>query len=225
MKSIPTCLALSLGLLTISGVSQAALISEDGGQLVYDTALNITWLANADLAATNTFGISGIAADSKMTWTTAQSWIGAMNADNYLNYNDWRLPTTLQPDASCSTQTSGISYGTGCTGSEMGQLFYNELGGVAGSDILTTHNANLALFNNATSGVYWSGTEFLPASQAWNFYFSNGLQLENYESASDYVWAVLPGNAAVVPLPTAAWLFSSGLIGLIGFARRRQTGT
>jgi len=42
---------------------------------------------------------------------------------------DWRLPTTLQPDASCSTQSDpggGLPLqgsGYGCTGSEMGHLF------------------------------------------------------------------------------------------------------
>ncbi|MBT8120578.1 MAG: VPLPA-CTERM sorting domain-containing protein, partial [Gammaproteobacteria bacterium] len=30
------------------------------------------------------------------------------------------------------------------------------------------------------------------------------------------------GNPAVVPVPAAAWLFGSGLIGLIGVARRKK---
>lgn len=222
MKAITTTFVLSLTLLTASGVSQAALISEDGGQLVYDTALSITWLADADLAGTNTFGVSGILPSGNMTWTTAQSWIGAMNTANYLGYNDWRLPTTVQPDATCSIQSSGVSSGSGCTGSEMGQLFYNELGGVAGNDIATTHNDNLALFQNVHSDVYWSGTEYVPNSSAWDFYLSNGSQLTDTEDSSLYAWAVRPGDVAVVPLPAAAWLFGSGLLGLIGIARRKK---
>ena len=31
-----------------------------------------------------------------------------------------------------------------------------------------------------------------------------------------------PGNWEVVPIPPAVWLFGSGLIGLIGIARRRK---
>ena len=54
-------------------------------------------------------------------------WIKAMNTANYLGFTDWRLPTTAQPDATCSLQNflgfPGQSGGTGCTGSEMGHLF------------------------------------------------------------------------------------------------------
>ena len=137
--------------------AHAALQSRLNGQVVYDTDLNVTWLANANLAATNTFGVSGILKGSKaglMSWTTAQKWIAAMNAANYLGYNNWELPTTLQPDASCGTQSSlrGVeclifghfrlqpdascartSFGVSCTGSMMGHLFYTELGGGVGS--------------------------------------------------------------------------------------------
>ncbi len=74
----------------------AALVSRLGGQGVYDTVLNVTWLADASLAASNTFGVSGIGISEgiipvgAMTWTTAQSWIGAMNTANYPGHNDWR---------------------------------------------------------------------------------------------------------------------------------------
>ena len=106
-----------------ASTASAALIQEGGGALVYDTVHNITWLANANLAATNTFNVSSINADGTMTWDTAESWIAAMNTADYRGYSDWRLPTTLQPDPSCDDQSGGVSSGYNCTGSEMGQLF------------------------------------------------------------------------------------------------------
>lgn len=205
-----------------SSVSHAALVDRGGG-LIYDTALNITWLANADLAATNTFGLV-FGADGSMNWTTAQSWIGAMNTNNYLGYSDWRLPTTLQPDATCSSQSGGSS-GAYCTGSEMGQLFYNELGGVPGQNISTIHNnANYNLFTNVQDSFYWSGTEYAPdTTYAWYFNMGNGDQGVDNKLNGDYVWAVRPGDVAAVPIPAAVWLFGSGLLGLLGVTRRQKT--
>jgi len=40
----------------------------------------------------------------------------------------------------------------------------------------------------------------------------------NYEGIDDFVFGV----ASPVPIPSAVWLFGSGLIGLIGFARRKK---
>lgn len=40
----------------MSGAAQAAL-HDRGGDLIYDDVLNITWLRDANLAATNTFGL------------------------------------------------------------------------------------------------------------------------------------------------------------------------
>src|ERR1035438_5147029 len=98
MQKKPLILALLAGL-ALFGAGQAALI-DNGGGLIYDSVLNITWLQNANLAASNTFGVSGIGADGSMTWNTAQSWIGAMNAADYLGQSDWRLPTTSQANGS-----------------------------------------------------------------------------------------------------------------------------
>lgn len=65
----------------------AALVAHSKGRTVYDTVNNVTWLANANLAATQTFGVSGINRDGSMSWDTAQAWIAAMNAANYLGSN------------------------------------------------------------------------------------------------------------------------------------------
>ena len=59
-------------LLIIALPAQSALISRLGGQAVYDDQLNITWLADANLAASNTFGIGGISGGA-MNWNTANN--------------------------------------------------------------------------------------------------------------------------------------------------------
>jgi hypothetical protein len=207
--------------LAIPLTTHAALIDRGNG-LIYDTDFNITWLANANLAATNTFGVSGINALGYMDWNTAQSWIGAMNSADYLGYNDWRLPTTLQPDASCMDQTSDKSFGYNCQGSEMGHLFYNELGGKVGTKISATHNANYNLFQDLQTNFYWSGTEYRPdTSHAWLFSFFFSDQVAPLKSHIGYTLAVRSGDVAAVPLPSAVWLFGAGLLGLIGVARRK----
>jgi subtilisin family serine protease len=174
--------------------SNGTLLSRLNGQAVYDPDRNITWLANANLAASNTFGVSGVRIQygGIMSWSTAQNWIAAMNAANYLGYSDWRLPTS----DTCS--------GYNCTGSEMGHLFYNKLGGVAGSDIGTTHNANYNLFQNIVSGPYWSGTEYAPDTDfAWIFSFYNGTKFYGGKGSEIYALAVRSGdvtNSACPPV-------------------------
>ncbi|QOJ31217.1 MAG: VPLPA-CTERM sorting domain-containing protein [Gammaproteobacteria bacterium] len=202
------------------GSVQAALLSRLGGQAVYDTDRNITWLANANLAASNTFGVTGIAVNGTMTWAKANEWIAAMNTANYLGVHDWRLPTTLQPDPSCHYQSGGGSYGVSCTGSEMGHLFYGELGGVGSQSIVTTHNANYSLFSNVQPSNYWSGTVYAPApgSFAWDINFGYGDQNYNLQVYAFHAWAVRPGD--IVPVPAAVWLFGSAM-GVFAMVRRR----
>jgi hypothetical protein len=194
------------------GLSFGALLDRGGG-LIYDTDLNITWLADANYART-----TGYVNDGLMAWASATSW--ATNLSYYdsvrgVTYDDWRLPT------------SDTCVGYNCTGSELGHLIYSELGGVAGQSIGTTHNANYSLFTNLRSSIYWSATvdAFDIYHSAWIFdtYWSGQGTL--LKTSTLYAWAVRPGDvaaaASAVPVPAAAWLFSSGLIGLIGVARRK----
>lgn len=189
----------------------AALVSRLGGQAVFDTDLNITWLADSNLAASNTFGVGGINPAGYMSWYTAQNWVGAMNSSAYLGFTDWRLPATVQPDASCSIQApSGASYGYNCTGSEMGHLFNVEEGGVANSS---------NLFTNVQSN-YWSETWSINPQYAWHF---DGYQNADSKDNLYYARVVRPGDIAAVPVPAAWWLFGSGLMGLAALTRRKIT--
>jgi uncharacterized protein DUF1566 len=171
--------------------AQAALVPHHNGQTVYDTVNHVTWLANANLAATQTFGVSGINRDGSMSWDTAQAWIAAMNAAHYLGSNRWSLPSTQLPDASCSQRPASAAFGFGCTGSEMGNLFYNELGSEKGSTIELKHNAKYNLFNNFQPYLYWSATQWTRVpNSAFSFSFGNGFQGTNVYVNDMYAMAI-----------------------------------
>ena len=209
--------ALLLAAMGFTSVSNAALVSRLGGLAYYDTEADLTWLADANAAGTT------------MNWADANAWAAGLDV---AGVTGWRLADTLQPDASCGSQSGSVSYGYNCTGSEMGNLFYNVLGGSAGSLITTTHNANYDLFSNIQSSAYWSATVYAPrTSSAWIFGMHYGSQTGTTKTNSTYAWAVQSGDAGLgwsssppsaVPVPAAVWLFGSGLLGLIGVARRKR---
>lgn len=226
MKNLASSLAMC-ALLAASGAAQAALVDRGGG-LIYDTDLNVTWLSNANLAATETFGLarnvdlgvniyggSYIFSDGRMTWSGAMKWIAAMNASNsgagYLGYSNWRLPTS---------DTCG---GYNCTGSEMGHLFLSELGEEAGQPLSSSSDPDKTLFTNLQSDIYWSGTEYAQNTEAWGFYTNYGVQGAPSKTNPVYALAVRSEQVAAVPVPAAAWLLGSGLLGLTGVARRKVT--
>lgn len=201
---------LALGALS---ATHAALIDRGGG-LIYDTDLDVTWLSDT------TIGGYGISWDGALIWAANFSYYDSVRD---VTYTDWRLP---KADTACSSYN--------CTGSELGHLFYNELGGVAGQTITTTHNDNYNLFQNISEWSYfWTGNEYAGfcdaewgyCFEAWDFYFYIGAQGHNLKTYTDYYrWAVRDGDVAgmsVVPVPAAFWLFGSGLLGLIGVAYRR----
>ena len=88
---------------------------------------------------------------------------------------------------------------------------------------------NTGPFSNLQSYIYWSATEYAPYNTigAWYFDFSQGIQRDYDKPFSGQAWAVHSDDVgtAVVPNPAAVWLFGSGLAGLIGIARRRQTAS
>ena len=224
MKKTLTGAGLLAGALLLGGgAAQAALVNYTAGgvDLVWDNdygTTGLTWLKNANLADTVDFGVSGIAADGRMTWAVAQNWITAMNAANYAGTNDWRLWSALNSNG------SGPCSGFNCTGSELGHLFYTE-GGLSQNQSITS-SATLNLhFTNMQSSVYWSGTEFAAnLNLASNFYTDVGLLSIDFKVSQYYGWAVRPGQVAAAPLPATGLLMALGLLAL-GATRRGRRAT
>ena len=216
-QSIYSAIAASVLAFTHASTN-AALTPQLGGDVLVDD-LGIMWLADMRLADSQAFWLTtGIGTNGEMNWFTANTWIDAMNAHNsglgWLDFNDWRLPTTTVPDASCSTP--GSSTGTGCAGSEMGHLYYTEFGLSAGTNA-STAAATAGFSNLATGEFYWSGT--LDGPSAYDFHFGNGAQAT---LGRGFLLFVVPVRTNTVPVPAALWLFGSGLLGLVGMARRKK---
>lgn len=222
-------LAIAVVVANLSLPAHAALVGSlpvtSGGtdyQLVNDTDSNpsrsIAWLANANLAATNSFGVSGIAASGAMNWDTANAWIAAMNAGaGYLGYKNWRLPKTPLIDLSCADQHGGgFSSGINCTGSELGHLFYSELGGAALSPISASADPDRALFTNLQDDGYWSGDYDTADAQVFNNGY--GMQGPDQKIIGYFVVPVRDN----VPVPAAAWLFGGALVTLVSYRRKAR---
>jgi hypothetical protein len=152
----------------------------------YDPNLNITWLRN--------WNVNG-----HQDWSTQVAWAGSLT---YFG-GGWRLPKTTQPDASCSGHFNpGAPYpiegfGYNCTGSEMGYLWYIELGNVANS---TTNTGD---FINLQPHPYWSGTELVwdASNGAWAFRNDSGEQLPYEKQFELFAVAVRDGDVAEVLEP------------------------
>lgn len=186
-----------------STIVNAALVERLGGLAYYDDQADITWLADANYAYT-----SGLDNDGRFT---QDQGIAFADSVTIAGVSGWRLPVS----DGCTNFN--------CTGSEMGNLFYNVLGGEAGSSIHDVHNSNYSLFSNIVNPNYWSGSE-QPGSPARGMVFtmSSGYQNDSNQYNASYLWLVHSGDVTVVPLPAAVWLFASGLVCLIGVRPRNR---
>jgi hypothetical protein len=201
--------ALALVGLSVLTLSANAALYDRGNGLIYDDVMDITWLQDANYAQT-----SGYDVDGKMTWANANTWAAGLS---YGGYDDWRLASAGD------TPTGGYNVTTG----ELGHMFYNNLGNTASTSILgnvsftdATPGGGTESFLNVQSYAYWLGEEYAPyTNNAWAFITVYGDQTNYLKSDSFYSWAVRAGDVSSVPVPAAAWLFGTALLGLVGVKR------
>ncbi len=206
MKAIKTLLAAS-ALATITGAANATV-----------------W--NLEMSATNFFaGVNGnlIMEDFAGTWddsSNAGSWSGRIysagtvaldvNIQQTFSMDESNGKGTLNP-FDIATCVDNLNSGSACAG------FSGPLSGPLRNTVGTTETN------------YKTGLPFTPtngATYTWTLQINKAAFDE--EGNPIFVYIPVPMNVtleaqAAVPVPAAAWLFGSGLLGLAGTARRRRS--
>lgn len=202
--------AVQFSLITVP--ANAALVSRLGGAAAYDNVLNITWLTDGTLSGSG-------------TWAGQVAWVDSLNTANHLGFNDWRLASmSVAAGLPTGTAASGsvidceMATELACRDNELGYMYYHNLDGIGNN---TRYQTVGDVTLNISDRPYWSGTENSPI-EAWAFFYRDGVPSIQPTIAHFYGWAVRSGDSFAVPIPAAAWLFGSGLIGLVGMARRKN---
>ncbi len=197
--------------LCLTSTANATLFTRLGGAAFYDDVLNITWLADANLIASETFGLfyntelgdhpsttfvetdNRILSTGRATWGGALHWIDAMNTANHLGYNDWRLPTMIDNgNDGCNHSFSG---GTDC-GS-------NVLRGPGSTPPVGNQSEMASLFYDTLGNLAYYDTAGNPNQPGYGLQnvTNNGNTFYNF--LPDAYWSGLE----YAPIATNAWSF------------------
>lgn len=234
--------------LLVTAIHANAALYDRGNGIIYDSTQNITWLQDMNYAGTTAYsttrgnccgGLGG--PPGAMTWEQATAWASSLSYDGL---SGWRLPsanligTPFGSNDGSYDGSTDASYNN--TRSELGHLFYVDLNNKGAFDTLgnrtgTGYGLTNTSFTDAATGttkyflnmqndVYWEAEELAAApSAAWDYNLFFGTQ-DHCCQKSQYFYAVAvhDGDIAAVPVPATAWLFGSGLVGLVGSVRRRK---
>ena len=211
---VVACLFLFVSLNSFGALSIRDLDGDwsNGHEGVYDSVLDITWLADANYADGTGFLNSG-----RFNWSEANVF-----AQDFVfgDFDAWRLPSILDHPPS---QHYGYGYGSYQNETELNYIFQEVLnyntGGPFSANFIDSESGIEHSINNAeyTGHTYW----FQEASTSWvvGHYSYKPYGQEFLVSASqdfNFVWPVHDGDIGVsaVPLPAGIYLFLSGLVGL-----------
>jgi len=157
---------------SISLTSQAALIPRGNG-MVYDDVMHVTWLQDANYAATTGFAPGGY-----MIWSTASDW--AQNNVTVGGFTDWRLPSTAEF-----------------------QNMFMTANGLNNTHIGLTNSGPFINVQFSATGGYWATNFFMMySSDGYNaeYYYYNDMQLGwSYQMDGGGAYFAWPVRAGDVP--------------------------
>ncbi len=187
-----TVIASALSFASLLNVAHAGLISGNyihndnsvGVAVVYDTDSQLTWLQNA-----LSYDVDG--KGGKDRWGVISSWTQALDLDDTVGADGWRLPVMLSDNNS----------------SEFSQLF-------------SRSDFSNAGFTNIQEGDYWTGTSFTEdgIDKAYIYQKDNG-ESTLKQSSKRYAWVVYDGNfanlkSASIPEPSSLAILGLVVVGL-----------
>jgi hypothetical protein len=185
----------------------------------FDSALEITWLANWNTAG-------------PLDWIQAKAWALSLNV---FGVTGWRLPSIFdksQVDCSFSGTPNGkCGYNPSPASSELAHMFYVTLGNLArcapnDGNCSSGEQVGWGLSNTAKfsgmQGYYFLDSEFIPdplspsPGLAWSFYAYDGFQ--GAISQHTAIWAVAVKNGDIQPVPepsTFLLMLAGGAIAIL----------
>lgn len=236
---------LCASILILGSTSINATLIDRGNGLIYSTDLDITYMQDAyafgsmNRSSAQSF-VDNLAYGGYNDWRLPS----LSNVDPGVDITDYFANRYLTIVPTDHNSFSGIFAG------ELGHIIYSEgLDYVKTPN--AGQFGTIGIFDNVYGGGYWTSEDYLWTGQpyedpegtaetvekpfprtpktgfGWLVYFGGDkgerktlLKTNN----SRGVWAVHNGDigASAVPLPAAAWLFGTGVIGLLGFARRKK---
>ena len=235
--------ATAMGLVLFAGTVKAALFVLPDERFVYDSALDITWLRDANAAKGTAFDQQGGSSpnDGALYFSAANNWAQSLSFTVSGQVVDgWRLPRAVEvpPTDNFFNGSSTTGYNITRPSSEMSHLFYVTLsnqglfdpagnGPQAGAGL-----SNAGPFLNVQQGIYWTETIYSATNTPnpvnhypFTFDFSTGRQEIYWNQSERFAWAVHPGNVmSPVPEPSALALILAGSAAVFWKTRRRATG-
>lgn len=213
----------------------------NGFEAYYDTTQNLTWLADANWAATSSVSATGLLSGASPmdgapnSAVTARSF--ANSADLY-GISDWTLPDLgLGPQSTyqtCSTPYTCTPTPSGINpvlpgSSQLQHLMEVTLGNrssINGGYAIE----NTGPFKNLQSGPYWSSEfrfSYLYSATGGNdgWTYDTALGVHSQKSLSlqkGNAWLVRVGDVAAVPEPQTVAMWALGLLALMGVVSRKK---
>ena len=178
-----------------------------------------------------------INASGTMDYATAVMWVKALNAKGHLGRHNWQLPPTGPETEGCLSRGKDKErFGYQCTGSALGDLYYNRMGLKAPASAADASQDRgggkpIALrraFKNLQANYYWSSTSGdkggAPKVGFFTFSFANGWRGSNIgsdlnsEPAASYFYVLPMLNGKVIipgvvydPNANVSWLADGNL--------------